>query len=241
MRKSNSLHKLILLGAFSLLFTACADNSNSAETNAEPAEENTAVSENDESENTEEFIELEDNEDISDMEENNDNSIVFNAAPDSEETNTMDRAEQEANNGIDADEDLEEAESKISELVSMSEEERETHHQSIAAEEDELTDEVFDNLLLPGVHENTKSYGGRVGPKDRIRFEFPDADNPENHSTVTPVLGEDGYFRVDMTQYDFSEGEIITVRISGEEYPHEQVFELPVYSAEEGVEFTQVR
>lgn len=137
-------------------------------------------------------------------------------------------------------EEREETESEengdTSEIVSMGEGERESHHRNLAANEQHTMDSVYDRLLLPGIHENTASYGGRVSAEDSIRFEFPNAEN----ETVDSTVGEDGYFRVDMTPYNFSEEETIIVRITGE-YPQEQVFELPVYSEEEGKEFIRVR
>lgn len=148
------------------------------------------------------------------------------------------------NETLGADEEKEETESEengdTSEIVSMSEGERESHHRNLAANEHHTMDSVYDQLLLPGIHENTASYGGRVAAEDSIRFEFPNAENESDQEIVDPTVGEDGYFRVDMTPYNFSKGETIIVRITGE-YPQEQVFELPVYSEEEGKEFIKVR
>ncbi|WP_252312494.1 hypothetical protein [Sinobaca sp. H24] len=45
---------------------------------------------------------------------------------------------------------------------------------------------------------------------------------------------------MNMSQYEFSDGEEIIVRISGG-YPQEQVFELPVYEEEEDKEIIRVR
>ncbi|WP_147804716.1 hypothetical protein [Alkalicoccus halolimnae] len=137
-----------------------------------------------------------------------------------------------------AEQEEREPQAVVSEIVSMSEEDREEHHRNLASDEQEHEEQVFEHLLLPGVHENTRSYGGRVAPEDVIRFEFP---STENRQRVDPEVGEDGYFHVDMNEFEFSSEDVIMVRISGETYSREQVFELPVHPAEEGVEFIEVK
>ncbi|SDN66065.1 hypothetical protein [Alkalicoccus daliensis] len=139
------------------------------------------------------------------------------------------------------EENIDWEEGNTSELVSMSEEKREAHHRNIASSKEHLMDQVYDHLLLPGVHENTISYEGRVGPEETIRFEFTDAEDISDRSIVDLEVDEEGYFQVDMRQYDFSAGEEIIVRIAGGGYPQEQVFELPVHPAEEGIEHIRVR
>ncbi|WP_040983993.1 hypothetical protein [Oceanobacillus jeddahense] len=128
---------------------------------------------------------------------------------------------------------------ELSEIVDMSEEEKEAHHRELAVQEEHLMDEVFENLLLPGIHENTVYYEGRVGPEEQVQLEFPDGDNPADSTTVQPQTAAEGYFSVDLSDYPFSSGEAITVRITGG-YPQEQTFEIPVHEAEDGMEEVRV-
>lgn len=128
----------------------------------------------------------------------------------------------------------------MSGIVSMSEEERNAHYRRLAAAEEHLQERVLDQLLLPGVHENTVSYGGRVGQGDTVQWEFPDAESRADRTTINVDVGEEGYFQLNLAPYEFSAGETMTVRISGD-YPQEQVFELPVYEREEGKEILQVQ
>lgn len=128
----------------------------------------------------------------------------------------------------------------VSEIVSMDEEERESHHRNMAVSEENLMDQVFDNLLLPGVHENTTYYEGRVGPDESVRVEFPDAEDMVDRTTTDLDVDEEGYFSIDLSEYDFQEGEVITFRITGG-YPQEQVFEIPVHEAKDGMEEIHVR
>lgn len=128
----------------------------------------------------------------------------------------------------------------MSDVVSMSDAERESYHRSLAAYEEDLSEKVFDQLLLPGVHENTTYYEGRVGSDEQVRLEYPGSEEIRNRKILDPTVDEEGYFYIDMTQFDLKAGESFILRITGG-YPLEQVFELPVYEAQEGMEEIHVR
>ncbi|WP_252312495.1 hypothetical protein [Sinobaca sp. H24] len=85
-----------------------------------------------------------------------------------------------------------ETEITLSEIASMSPEERESHHRNLAADEEHVMDRVYDQLLLPGIHENTRSYEGRVGPEESIRFEFPNAENSTDRTIAEADVEEEG-------------------------------------------------
>lgn len=128
----------------------------------------------------------------------------------------------------------------MSEVVSMSEEERESYHRSLAAYEEDLSEKVFDQLLLPGVHENTTYYEGRVGSDKHVRLEYPGSEDILNRKSLDPTVDEEGYFYIDMSKFNLKAEESFILRITGG-YPLEQVFELPVYEAQEGMEEIHVR
>lgn len=129
---------------------------------------------------------------------------------------------------------------KVSEIVDMNKDEQRTHHERLAVKPDNIKNEVYEHLLLPGVHENTKKYEGRINPGEKIRFEFPDAGNIADRSTFDPKVAEDGYFTIKMNPYNFKEGQNIRVYIING-YPHEQTFDLPVHEAEEKMEEIRVK
>lgn len=128
----------------------------------------------------------------------------------------------------------------MSEVVSMSDAERESYHRSLAAYEEDLSEKVFEQLLLPGVHENTTYYEGRVGSAEHVRLEYPGSQDILNRKSLDPTVDEEGYFYIDMSQFELKAGESFVLRITGG-YPLEQVFELPVYEAQEGMEEIHVR
>lgn len=133
-----------------------------------------------------------------------------------------------------------EAEPHLSEIVDLSEEERRAHHEELAVEPEYVSDDVYEHLMLPGIHENTREYEGRINPDETIMFEFPDAENASERSTFNPDVSEDGYFTVDVHRYKFEAGQDIRVYIMNG-YPHEQTFDLPVHEAKEGMEKVEVQ
>lgn len=139
------------------------------------------------------------------------------------------------------DSEIHEQQNYLSELVSMNDEEREQHHRSLAIEGTELVDHVFDNLLLPGIHENTQFYEGRVNPEARVRIEFTESIEMNDRETVNPEVSEEGYFEVDLHDYEFYEGDGIIVRLTEDGYPREQIFSIPVYETQDGMEEVRVR
>lgn len=124
----------------------------------------------------------------------------------------------------------------ISEIVSMSEESRENHLRNLAANEENLESHVFNQLLLPGVHENTSEYEGRVNSGDTVRLEVSSTGR-----TIEPDVDSEGYFIANLEELQLAEGDILSLSITGENYSQEQAFELLVHSEHEGMETIRVR
>lgn len=122
----------------------------------------------------------------------------------------------------------------------MSDEDREAHHRNLAVRDDLIWDEVFEYLMLPGIHENTVYYEARVAPDELVLIELPDAEELADRTTINPYTAEDGHFSIDLGEYEFAAGEAITIRISGG-YPQEQTLELPIHEAQEGMEEVRIR
>lgn len=137
-------------------------------------------------------------------------------------------------------EETENAQEQISEIADLNKEERHAHYEELAVSPENISDKVYENLLLPGIHENTKSYEGRVNPGEKVRFEFPDAEKASSRSTYDPEISEDGYFTVNVHAYEFKAGQNIRIYITNG-YPHEQTFDLPVHEAKEGMENIRVK
>lgn len=124
----------------------------------------------------------------------------------------------------------------ISEIVSMSEESRENHLRNLTANEENLEAHVFDQLLLPGLHENTAEYEGRVNSGDQVRLVVSSTG-----ATVEPEVDGEGYFLAELDELSLTEGEILSITISGENYSQDQTFELFVHPEHEGMESIRVR
>ncbi|QDI90818.1 hypothetical protein EPH95_06205 [Salicibibacter halophilus] len=133
-----------------------------------------------------------------------------------------------------------ETKSQLSEIIDLNQKERRAHHEELAVKPEELSDEVYVDLLLSGIHENTEDYNGRVNPGDTVMFEFPDAENNTDRSTEEAEVSEDGYFTIHVEPYEFKAGEDIRVYITNG-YSQEQIFDLPVHEAEEGMEEIRVK
>lgn len=203
--------KILLLSTSSLLLFACGNNEDTEEVNTSP-DENIEVS--DES-----------------IESSNQND---NQENESNENKSANEDEQTSNTDEEIEDD--ETQNNLSELVSMSNEERLMHHQNLGGS----TESVYENLMLPGIHENTRIYEGRINPDDNIIFEIPDAEASSERDRITPEVSEDGYFLIEMEEYDFSVGDNIQVYITGP-YPHEEGFSIPVLEAQDGMEEIRVR
>lgn len=128
----------------------------------------------------------------------------------------------------------------ISELIDFSDKERRAHHEKLAGGPEYIQDKVYEHLMLPGIHENTKKYEGRINPGERIRFTFPDAEKFHERSIYDPEISEDGYFTINLNAYEFKAGQDILVSITGG-YPEEQTFNLTVNEAQKGMEDIRVR
>lgn len=128
----------------------------------------------------------------------------------------------------------------ISELVNFSEEERRTHHENLAEAPENISEKVYEHLMLPGIHENTRKYEGRINPSDHIRFTFPDAENFAERTSYDPEISEEGYFTIDLGAFEFDAGQEILVSIT-KGYHEEQNFILTVHEAKEAMEDIRVR
>lgn len=132
------------------------------------------------------------------------------------------------------------AEPYISEIVSFSEEERRAHNEKLAAgPPEDVQDKVYEHLMLPGIHENTKKYEGRINPGERVRFSYYDEEGSQQ-SMYDPEVSEDGYFTMNLNPFDLKAGQDIEVAITGG-YPLQQNFILTVNEAKEGMEDIRVR
>ncbi len=129
----------------------------------------------------------------------------------------------------------------LSEVATMSVEEREEHHRELAADAENLENKVLDHLMLPGLHENTVTYEGRVNPDDTIELFLATADDPPHleHLDVVPEVDEEGYFSIDLHPYDLKNKAYLRFSIHGD-YSKAQDFDLPVFEAEEGMESVSV-
>lgn len=167
---------------------------------------------------------------------------VFTFGPDGgEETHTVTHGWYEVNRETGEVRDRYETDVHISELVQMEQEDREAHHRNMARNPESLSDEVFHSLMLPGIHENTEKYGGRINPDDSIRIERVDVVEGEGRTIVEPEVDEEGYFELELDEYAMSEGEYLIARITNDFYQEEQSFELLVHEPQEGMEDIQVR
>lgn len=135
-----------------------------------------------------------------------------------------------------------EPEPMTSEIVSMSDEERKEHHLEIAAEEQNIEDSLLEHLMLPGLHENTATYEGRVNPDDTVDLSLAIADTPPNYEqlNVSPDVDDEGYFTINLRPYDLSNKSVLRFSINGN-YSEEQNFDLPIFEAQEGMESIGVR
>jgi uncharacterized FlaG/YvyC family protein len=138
--------------------------------------------------------------------------------------------------------EIEGAEPYISEVATMSIEAREGHHRELAADEENLENKVFDHLMLPGLHENTETYEGRINPDGAIELFLATADDPPylEDLDVVPEVDEEGYFSIDLRPYDLKNKAYLRVSIHGD-YSKAQTFDLPIFEAEEGMESISVR
>ena len=137
--------------------------------------------------------------------------------------------------------DSAEPEPYLSEVAIMSDEEREEHHRELATDEESLENSVLDNLLLPGLHENTETYEGKMNPNDDIELFLATADDPPYLERLDdiPDIDEDGYFVINLYPYDLSNKAFLRISINGD-YSKAQTFDIPIFEAEEGMESISV-
>lgn len=136
----------------------------------------------------------------------------------------------------------EERSGELSEIVYMNAEEREAHHREVAAAEEHLQSSVLENLMLPGIHENTIYYEGRINPGDNLIVYLVDPKDPipADRIDTQPEVDEDGYFSIELNRITLESNNNFRISISGA-YPQEQVFDLPIHEAQEGMESIHVK
>ncbi|WP_208559451.1 hypothetical protein [Marinilactibacillus kalidii] len=135
-----------------------------------------------------------------------------------------------------------EQDTAISEIVTMSEEERKAHHRELVAEGESIDKSVLENLMLPGVHMNTTFYEGRVNPGDAIEASLGTADTPPDYEQidVAPKVDSDGYFTISLSPYDLTNKSVLRFSIQGD-YSEEQIFDVSIYEEQAGMENVGVR
>ena len=148
----------------------------------------------------------------------------------------IDRKTGDVEKVTDEDDDVE---PYISEIVDFSKEERRAHHEKLAGESEYIQDKVYEHLMLPGIHENTKKYEGRINPGERVRFSYYDEEGSQQ-PMYDPEVSEDGYFTMNLNSFNLKAGQDIEVAITGG-YPQQQNFILTVNEAKEGMEDIRVR
>ncbi len=210
------MKELLLISTASIILLAAC----SGDTGTENAETDNQTNE--------ENIEMSDSENDQEVEDNGNSETDANSGEDQDQTDN------------DETEGIEEGSEELSEIVYMSEEERLAHHQDLAVNLEDLSDEVYENLMLPGIHENTEIYEGRINPGDSLLFEIPDAEEIGDRTTLQPEVSKDGYFVIETNNYTLEAGENIRIYIMGN-YTHEQTFDLPIHEAQEGMEEVHVR
>lgn len=156
---------------------------------------------------------------------------------DAEENGYTNGSEDDENNGENLN-DESTVEEQDGTLANMSEEERYAHYRSLANAPDRLDETVFENLELPGIHENTAAYGGRVNPGSTIEMEIYDRRGDLDSSSDLEV-NKEGFFAVDLYQYESIEGDELTLHINHGELENEQLFILPIHPIEEGMDVIQ--
>lgn len=210
----NHILKAILLSSSTLLLLACGND----DTDSETIEE----------ENTQELEEAEPSDEIN--EETEDESA---SDEEIEESANEDAEGEEEDPNIDNEENT--SEPVLSELVYMSEEEQISHHENLAVRPQDLPEDAYDHLLLPGIHENTVIYEGRIAPGKTLTIIFPDSEQLADRTEITPEVSEDGYFIVALDEYQFETGQEIRFGVNDGENAT-QVFDVPVNEAQEGME-----
>ena len=129
----------------------------------------------------------------------------------------------------------------VSEIVSMSQEEKDEHYREIAQNPDKLDERVLAKLLLPGLHENTKEYEGRINPDDTIgKVSLKTADDPSNNEEInTPDVDEEGYFTIYFSENKLKNSSVLTIIVSGDDY-NEQIFEIPINEIDNKMDYIRV-
>ena len=161
-----------------------------------------------------------------DVEEDNDTEIEEEGITEDED------AENEASEANDETEIEEEDDDS---LANMTDEERREHYLSMMVDPDAADEQVFEDLELRGVHENTIAYGGRVRPGATVELDIQDR-RADIDSTDELEVNEDGFFALNLHQYENVEGDEIRLTINHEEFASPQEFILDMHGVAEGME-----
>lgn len=216
--------KYTLLSSASLILLACGNDEETG--TEEDATEEVELEEP--SEGTEE------NSDEVDSDHSDENELDESENSEDEEESTDETVEEET-----VDEEESPQNEEISGVVHMSEEERRSHHEGLAVRPQDLPDDAYDYLMLPGLHENTAIYEGRIAPGKTLEIIFPDDEELANRTEITPEVSEEGYFLVELDEFHFEAGQEVRFGIRDGENAT-QVFDVPVYESEEGMEEIRV-
>ncbi|WP_225742935.1 hypothetical protein [Marinilactibacillus sp. Marseille-P9653] len=129
-----------------------------------------------------------------------------------------------------------------SEIASMSEEERKAHHRELVAEGESIDESVLEQLMLPGVHKNTTFYEGRINAGDTVELSLATADTPPEYEKLefSPDIDTEGFFTINLSPYDLTHKSVFRFSIQGD-YSNEQIFDIPIFEAQEGMENIGVR
>ena len=170
---------------------------------------------------------------------NNDDEEVQEDQTDSGSDEDIDDAEEVQEEEVQADSDTNEDDGNESEDMA----DLRAYYESLAvtSESREVHSNALENLELPGIHENTIIYNGTVSPDQTVSFVFPDDDSEQDFDYSDPLdaeVSDEGHFSVSFGGYDLDEMSEIRFIVTGS-LPQEQAFDLPIHSAEEGMEYIQ--
>lgn len=146
----------------------------------------------------------------------------------------------------------------ISELVDYSSDELLEYNESIITHsggkvEGQVPPEHFlEELMLPGIHENTEIYEGFIGllydalseeaqdPRT-VSIYLNDYDPAEMDPIMTPDVDEEGYFVVDFTNIDITEGDELYFSVQAPDLANQAVAMVEVSEPSEGMEHIYLR
>lgn len=168
----------------------------------------------------------EDSTDPTEVEEDNDTETE---EEDTTEDEDVENEDSEANDETEIEEEEDDS------LANMTDEERREHYLSMMVDPDVADEQVFEDLELRGVHENTIAYGGRVRPGATVELAIQDR-RADIDSTDELEVNEDGFFALNLHQYENVEGDEIRLTLNHEEFAAPQEFILDMHGVAERME-----